>query len=295
MPQIIAADYLRSEFSVQIGWLVTDPKNPHNDHSPYELPPPEDSIIISEQEGIFEHNRSTYSSRIQGMLTKFLSLSASNGNSNAAQLVAGRGRRYMLENSGKYFRSLLQTEPGATETKKWMEEAILNQGEDVFLVIGLATVRDGNLERYTESNSRITGEATVPLAGAVGGAAQVVVGNVSASVSHNREDGNRVRFTGVGEQVYAVEYRKVKFRFLRSKEIDKVEDIHKRVIGDGYTIAGFLADVLDHAIRDQRLLSVGGNTGKPSTFTLIDIDTLTGGTFDATTLLEGNNLECFVF
>ncbi|KAF9641767.1 putative oxidase protein [Lasiodiplodia theobromae] len=74
-----------------------------------------------------------------------------------------------------------------------------------------------------------------------------------------------------------------------------VEDIHKRVIGDGYTIAGFLADVLDHAIRDQRLLSVGGNTGKPSTFTLIDIDTLTGGTFDATTLLEGNNLECFVF
>lgn len=221
MPQIIAADYLRSEFSVQIGWLVTDPKNPHNDHSPYELPPPEDSIIISEQEGIFEHNRSTYSSRIQGMLTKFLSLSASNGNSNAAQLVAGRGRRYMLENSGKYFRSLLQTEPGATETKKWMEEAILNQGEDVFLVIGLATVRDGNLERYTESNSRITGEATVPLAGAVGGAAQVVVGNVSASVSHNREDGNRVRFTGVGEQVYAVEYRKVKFRFLRSKEIDK--------------------------------------------------------------------------
>lgn len=82
-------------------------------------------------------------------------------------------------------------------------------------------MRDGNLVRYTESNSGITGRATVPLPGAVGGAAQVVVGSVSAVVSHNREDGNRVRFTGVGEQVYAVEYRKVKFRFLRSKDINK--------------------------------------------------------------------------
>ncbi|EOD48621.1 putative oxidase protein [Neofusicoccum parvum] len=73
------------------------------------------------------------------------------------------------------------------------------------------------------------------------------------------------------------------------------ENWYKRAIGDEYTIAGFLADVLSYAIRDPRLLSVGGNTGEPNTFTPVDIGDLTGGVFNAATLLEGNNLECFVF
>ncbi|KAK7722702.1 hypothetical protein SLS57_004907 [Botryosphaeria dothidea] len=73
------------------------------------------------------------------------------------------------------------------------------------------------------------------------------------------------------------------------------ENWYKRAIGDEYTIAGFLADVLSYAIRDPRLLSVGGNTGEPNTFTPVDIGDLTGGVFNAATLLEGNNLQCFVF
>lgn len=40
---------------------------------------------------------------------------------------------------------------------------------------------------------------------------------------------------------------------------------------------------------------IGGNTGKPNTFTGVNIADLTGGVFDAETLLEGNNLMCFAF
>lgn len=70
---------------------------------------------------------------------------------------------------------------------------------------------------------------------------------------------------------------------------------YKRAIGDEYSIVGFLADVLDFAEKDPRLLSVGGNTGSVNTFTPVNITSLTGGVFDAATLTEGNNLECFVF
>jgi hypothetical protein len=43
------------------------------------------------------------------------------------------------------------------------------------------------------------------------------------------------------------------------------------------------------------LLNIGGNTGKPNTFTGIHVGDLTGGVFSEETLLEGNNLMCFAF
>ncbi|KAI9648634.1 hypothetical protein NHQ30_003272 [Ciborinia camelliae] len=70
---------------------------------------------------------------------------------------------------------------------------------------------------------------------------------------------------------------------------------YKRAIGDEFTIPSFLADVLHFALQYPPLLDIGGNTGKPNTFTPVDLGSLTKGVFNAGTLLEGNNLECFVF
>ncbi|KDN40748.1 hypothetical protein RSAG8_07923, partial [Rhizoctonia solani AG-8 WAC10335] len=47
--------------------------------------------------------------------------------------------------------------------------------------------------------------------------------------------------------------------------------------------------VLEH----PEFFSVGGNTGKPNTFTGVNVEDLTGGVFNAKNLLEGNNLICF--
>ena len=69
---------------------------------------------------------------------------------------------------------------------------------------------------------------------------------------------------------------------------------YRRPVAD-YSIPAFLVDVLDHGVRYPRLLSVGGNTGKVNTFTPVDLGNLTGGVFNAATLAEGNNLECFVY
>ncbi|KAL9578266.1 MAG: hypothetical protein Q9212_005823 [Teloschistes hypoglaucus] len=70
---------------------------------------------------------------------------------------------------------------------------------------------------------------------------------------------------------------------------------YKRPIGDEYTIPAYLIDVLEYASQDPRLLSVGGNTGTTDSFTGVDITALTKGVFNGATLLEGNNLQCFVF
>lgn len=41
--------------------------------------------------------------------------------------------------------------------------------------------------------------------------------------------------------------------------------------------------------------SIGGNTGKVNSFTGVDLGNMTGGVYNAGTLLQGNNLLCFVF
>ena len=70
---------------------------------------------------------------------------------------------------------------------------------------------------------------------------------------------------------------------------------YKRAIGDEYTIPYFNADVLYYASQFPEILSVGGNTGKTNSFTGVDISSLTGGVYNAQTLTQGNNLQCFVY
>ncbi|CZT41973.1 related to oxidase [Rhynchosporium secalis] len=72
------------------------------------------------------------------------------------------------------------------------------------------------------------------------------------------------------------------------------ENWYKRAIGDEYTIPYFLGDLLAAAVQYPQFLNIGGNTGKVNTFTGIDITNLTGGLLNGATLLEGNNLACFL-
>lgn len=86
---------------------------------------------------------------------------------------------------------------------------------------------------------------------------------------------------------------------------------YKRAIGDEYTIPYFNMDLLAAAEKYPKLyvhsfinngtwlisysLDVGGNTGKVSTFTGVDISNLTGGVYNAQNLLTGNNAQCFAY
>jgi hypothetical protein len=70
---------------------------------------------------------------------------------------------------------------------------------------------------------------------------------------------------------------------------------YKRAIGDEYSIAGFLADVLDFGLKDPRFLDITANPGEPNKPTILDLGSVTKGVFNTGDLLKGNNLECFVF
>ncbi|KAF4542401.1 Chloroperoxidase [Lasiodiplodia theobromae] len=73
------------------------------------------------------------------------------------------------------------------------------------------------------------------------------------------------------------------------------ENWYKRALGDEYTIPFYALDLNAAALQHPQFLDIGGNTGTPNSFTPIDLQNLTGGLYNAQTLLDGNNLACFGF
>lgn len=61
-----------------------------------------------------------------------------------------------------------------------------------------------------------------------------------------------------------------------------------------YGLVNLNLDLVDWIIRYPKLASIGGNTGRVNSFTPLDISNITSGLLDTGTLLEGNNLICFV-
>lgn len=73
------------------------------------------------------------------------------------------------------------------------------------------------------------------------------------------------------------------------------ETWYRRAIGDDFGLPAFTLDALDALKNLPNLAVLGGNTGEPNTFTGVNIADLTGGVFNAETILEGNNAMCLAF
>ncbi|KAH8201371.1 hypothetical protein TruAng_004454 [Truncatella angustata] len=69
---------------------------------------------------------------------------------------------------------------------------------------------------------------------------------------------------------------------------------YRRPIGDDFSLVAFLLDVVEHSLEYPALLAIGGNTGTPNSFALVDVGNLTGGVYNSVNLLDPAKLECFV-
>lgn len=63
--------------------------------------------------------------------------------------------------------------------------------------------------------------------------------------------------------------------------------------GVDYGLVGLNADLVGWVTAHPRLGSIGGNMGAVDTFAGVQLEDVTGGVLNATSLLEGNNLMCF--
>lgn len=63
-----------------------------------------------------------------------------------------------------------------------------------------------------------------------------------------------------------------------------------------YSVADLWVDIIDQVVlKHTELFSFGGNVNGVNTFAGVDFADLTGGLWNSAQLLEGNNLECFLW
>lgn len=202
--------------SVRLGRFVLNIESPQQDFRDPPIAPPE--TTITPQHNFKEIQTSARASNLRVRLTQLLSASYGDQYSGHLDLSAAHARTYLLCNSRSWFSDAC----GVVEIREWLESAI-EDGYDVYLVAGFHTVTDGHFAAGVVSSETSGGGVAVQIGALAGGitAAPAVV-DLTTGIDSTWQAGTKHRrtFDAPGEQIYAVQYRKVQFKWYSSRKID---------------------------------------------------------------------------
>lgn len=204
--------------SVQLGRLVLNAKNPQQDFLDPQSGQLQPESIVRPQENFEDILTLSRSSRLRSRLTALLAISYENRDVKSASLTATRATTYQLLNSGAWFENAC----AIPETRQWLKRAI-DRSSPIYLVVGYHTLTNA---RATE---RVTSRGTTDGGARISGSS-VFGATTPASLSYlltSKVDRNRRinythsrSFDAPGEQIYAIQYRKVEFKWYSSRRID---------------------------------------------------------------------------
>jgi hypothetical protein len=205
--------------SLKLGRFVTSVDHPHQDyHDPAYNFPPIASVSTSAQYGGV--TRETRSSGFTSALTSLMSTGFSKRANTRVRISADRVQTYTLDNSSEWFREATSSE----ETRRWAERAI-DQGDDLYFVVSFTTITDARIIHESVQAREHTGQISLPVGLSLNTAGVIApFGDlVDPQVGGHRGSEAAVaeQFLAPGEQISAVQYRKVCHRWLSSKDIDK--------------------------------------------------------------------------
>ena len=206
--------------AVSLGRFVTSFKEPHQDYHD-----PTDRIHPDTLEEVQIQCESSYRNiidrKLTSRLTSFLSSSFSKRLSAFIQIKADQAKTYHLNNPGQWFRSAVQSQ----ETRKWIEKT-LDEGEDIYIVVAYHTLQDARITECIGTQSSVGGNAMIPVSTALAGSGVVVpfgdlVDPGLEGFRGGAEDKKR-KFIAPGEQVFAVQYRKVRSKWFARNTVDEM-------------------------------------------------------------------------
>lgn len=157
-------------------------------------------------------------SRLRSRLTALLAVSYEHRHVASARLTAASATTYQLMNSTAWF----DTACAVPETREWLTRA-LARARPIYLVVGYHTLTDARATERVVARATADGGARVSGAAVLGATAPAALGYLLTSkvdrgrcvkYSHSRS------FDAPGEQIYAIQYRKVESRWFASRRID---------------------------------------------------------------------------
>ncbi|KAJ5804818.1 hypothetical protein N7474_010705 [Penicillium riverlandense] len=194
--------------AIKLGRFVTNIDEPHRD---YLDPIPGESLSVIE--------------KVETQYDSADSLGGPTRTNASIHINTEQVKTYYLDNNGQWFRDTVKSE----DVRKWIERTI-DEGEDIYVVIGYHTVLDARIAEQSRGQKLLDGNLAVPVS---------------------------------SEQIIAVQYRKVRFRFLSSKSVDNAT-LAKEARWERHDRPRYLQsdmeDMVEVALDDD--LSLGGDRDK---------------------------------
>lgn len=210
--------------SLDLGYLVLNKTLPTQDY--HALPVPPSSIISASSLELLNRQTKKTGASLRAQLTKHLRASLDVSSNLELHIEAESGTSYAFGNSQEWYAKQKLGEP----VKKWLERAIA-RGMDVYLVVGLYTLQNVRVSLRDCRGRDVQSASTVGITdfAALGPAAVAVsmvpavkdVLGVSAKAGGKAGDNTEYRWRVEEEVVYAVQYRKIEFRWFFSRSVEK--------------------------------------------------------------------------
>lgn len=211
-PRSLIQPMLLPPASIKLGRLVLSPYSPHQDYLDPPVPTAPE-IETRSQSKLISHLTSSSTTKLRTRLTALVAASRSTSASASFTLEAAQGTTYTLLNSGGWFRAACRF----PEVREWFENAMMCAGT-VYLVVGYHTLTDTKFVAQDEG-AKINTAGAVISSGILGPG----LGGVEAEggIQKQKSWGGRQEWHESEERVWAVQYRKVEFKWFSSKRIEK--------------------------------------------------------------------------
>lgn len=199
--------------SVQLGRFVLNPKSPlQRFHDPLPDRPTACDYNTCSQSDVEQTETFAKCSRLGSYLSSLLSISCERQSGNLTTIRSPLATTHELRNSSGWFEEAC----GKPETREWIGEAVKDDS-DIYLVVGYLVVQDTDISTWKMSDvkAKMTTQCpTIPLH--IGATATGLPPGLlgSCGTAHNF----LLVFTAPGDQIYAVQYRKLKFKWFSRPE-----------------------------------------------------------------------------
>ncbi|OQV09887.1 hypothetical protein CLAIMM_13964 [Cladophialophora immunda] len=234
--------------SVQLGRLVLNVQQPHAEFlDPCPVDPQD---ILIKQADLFHGRESKTNTKSFGSaLCHLLSLNRSKERGVTTQVAAARVTTYLLNNSGEWFRHVVRSE----DVRKWIEKAN-RRGDDIYVVTGYHTMLNAHVYESGAHSTSIGGNIALPLAETLTTTGIPVpfpeVVDPSVTAERQQRHTGAQGFLAKGEQVGAIQYRKIQFKWFGRREL------HDRPLGDNMwetylTFRGQTDDIVEVNLEDD--------------------------------------------
>ena len=200
---------------VHIGSFVLNPTDPTQDYfNPQERDPDlKPSVLRTDVTDFTNTIRDAGSKEVKAVLIDYFSTTIDRGKSKTLELSSTKAATYLMKNSGSWFERVC----ALPAMQSWLEK-VMRHKYKIYLLVGLRTIFDGRFRIDHSASTSTGGNAQLPADVLAGLPPMGLDAGGGGKVSKDQTTSSE--FTAAGERVWALQYRRIKYKWYSSKKME---------------------------------------------------------------------------